>query len=195
MKQLAAAIMAVGFIWGSSPGLARALPGQSTEEVAAWIQANPTLQPQPGEKFLVRKSATPAQRFTFQASVLTPGLVQPSNDPGTIRSESIKIFDMINGITPVRLAESLRVIYGIDVFQDYDQAQVVYQYPRPPELQRARGQETAIYAARQGQLRLGQRFAYWVEVVTTPEGRAYNGSMTILLREDLDKLEAELRNL
>ncbi len=61
-------------ISGANP--ARALPGQTTKEVAAWMQANSTLRPSRGEKFLVTKSSTAAQRFTFEASLLPPGRTQ-----------------------------------------------------------------------------------------------------------------------
>lgn len=68
---------------------AGALPGQLTEEVEAWIQAHPTLQPSSGERLLVRKSNSAAQRFTFQASVFPPGRIAPTADKGRIRTETL----------------------------------------------------------------------------------------------------------
>jgi hypothetical protein len=67
------------------PSIANALPGQRTEAVAAWINANPTLRPAIGNGLRVTRSSTPAQRFTFQASVLPPGRLTLAKDQGTIR--------------------------------------------------------------------------------------------------------------
>ncbi|HAZ49228.1 MAG TPA: hypothetical protein DCZ55_33455, partial [Cyanobacteria bacterium UBA11371] len=80
------------------PFAAKALPGQTTDEVAAWIQANPTLSPQSGETLLVRKSDTAAQRFVFQASTLPPGRATPPLRTGIVRSERFEIFDLVNGV-------------------------------------------------------------------------------------------------
>jgi hypothetical protein len=173
---------------------ANALPGQHTEEVGAWIQAHPTLRPNTGERFLVQKSDTAAQRFIFQASVLPPGQVRFTKDRSTIRTERIAMYDAINGMTSERLQESLRVIYGLDIYQDFKNAQVVYEYPNQSAINAARFAKTPIREALQGELRVGDRYAYWVEVAQPPEGKAFTGQMTILLKSDLDKLEAELRN-
>ncbi len=115
-----------------------ALPGQSTEEVGTWIKAHPTLRPRSGEQLFVQKTDTAAQRFTFQASVLPPGRVEFSKDRGTIRTERIAMYDAINGMTFDRLRESLRVIYGLEIYQDYDRAEVVYQYPNQKAVNSAR---------------------------------------------------------
>ncbi|MGB3761410.1 MAG: hypothetical protein WBA07_34370, partial [Rivularia sp. (in: cyanobacteria)] len=50
----------------SNHGTARALPGQPMEDVEIWIKAHPTLSPRSGERFLVTKTDTAAQRFSFQ---------------------------------------------------------------------------------------------------------------------------------
>jgi hypothetical protein len=173
---------------------ADALPGQPTEEVGAWIQAHPTLRPNPGERFLIHKSDTAAQRFTFQASVLPPGQVGSVRDRSTIRTERIAMYDAINGVTSDRLRESLRVIYGLDVYQDYNRGQVIYQYPNQSAINSARMAKTPIREALQGQLRVGDRYVYWMEVAQPKKGKAFTGQMTVLLKTDLDKLEAELRN-
>ncbi|MBD2666307.1 hypothetical protein B6N60_02619 [Richelia sinica FACHB-800] len=173
---------------------AQALPGQSTEEVTTWIQSHPTLRPTSGEKLLVNKSDTAAQRFTFQASVLPAGKVTFTKDRSTIRTERISLFDAVNGVSFQRLQESLRVIYGLDIYQDYDRAQVIYEYPNESAINQARLAKTPIREALRGQLRLGDRFAYWVEVAKPKEGKPLTGQMTVLLKEDIDKLEAELRN-
>ncbi|MBW4509403.1 MAG: hypothetical protein KME64_23195 [Scytonematopsis contorta HA4267-MV1] len=173
---------------------AKALPGQGTEDVAAWIQAHPTLRPNSGEKFLVQKTDTAAQRFSFQASVLPPGRVTFSNDRSKIRSEKISMFDAINGMTFERLAESLRVVYGLDIHQDFNRAQVVYSYPNQSAINSARFARTPIREALRGELRVGVRYAYWMEIAKPRNGKSFTGQMTVFLKNDLDKLEGELRN-
>lgn len=140
---------------------AHALPGETTDIVAAWINAHPTLRPGIGDGLLVQKSSTPAQRFTFQATVLSPGRVTLPRDKATIRTERLTFYDMVNGVTPERLEESLRTIYGSVIYQDFDRASIVYYYPTPDIAELARRQNRPLLAARQGELRLGERFAYW----------------------------------
>ncbi len=176
------------------PMVAQALPGQTTEEVSAWIKAHPTLRPRPGERFMVQKTDTAAQRFTFQASVLPPGRLTATNDRSQIRTERFSLFDAINGVSPERLQESLRVIYGLDIYQDFERAPVVYEYPSQSAINESRSANTAARQALQGQLRVGDRYVYWLEVAQAPGNKPISGQMTVLLRSDLDKLEAELRN-
>lgn len=176
------------------PLAANALPGQTTDEVAAWIQANPNLNPESGETLLVRKSDTAAQRFVFQASTLPPGRATPPLRTGIVRSERFEIFDLVNGVNADRLQETLRIIYGLGIYQDFQQARVVYAYPDETTLNLARSQNAPLLEALQGELRLGQRFAYWLEVAQPREGRPIIGRMTILMKEDLDKIQTELRN-
>ncbi len=173
---------------------ALALPGQAAEEVTAWIQAHPTLRPKSGEKLVVESSDTAAQRFSFQASVLPVGRVAFSKDRSKIRDERLALFDAVNGVTPQRLEESLRVIYSLDIYQDYNNARVIYDYPNQSAINEARNQKTPIREALKGQLRLGDRYAYWWEVAQPKQGKAFTGQMTVFLKTDLDKLEAELRN-
>ena len=184
----------LGLLLISEAKPAGALPGQTTKEVAAWMQANSTLRPSRGEKFLVTKSNTAAQRFTFEASLLAPGRIKGSPNAGIIRSERLTLFDMQNGVTQERLKESLRAIYGLEVSQDFDRAQVLYTYPSEVTIQQAIAQNNPLLASLQGELRRGSRYAYWLEVAQTPEGLAYSGRVTLLLRDDLDTLEAEIRN-
>ncbi len=171
----------------------QALPGETTEDVTAWIKAHPTLQPKQGERLFVSKSDTAAQRFTFQASVLPPGKVTFTKDRNKIRTERMTMFDAVNGITLKRLEESLRVIYNTDVYQDYNDAQIVYQYPNQSAINTARLAKTPIREALQGELRVGDRYAYWVEIAQPRTGKAITGKITVLLKADLDKLETELR--
>ena len=171
-----------------------ALPGQSTEEVGTWIKAHPTLRPRSGEQLFVQKTDTAAQRFSFQASVLPPGRIEFSKDRGRIRTERIAMYDAINGMTFTRLQESLRVIYGLEIYQDYNRAQVVYQYPNQSVINSARFAKTPIREALKGELRVGDRYVYWVEIAQPKTGKAFTGQMTILLKTDLDKLERELQS-
>lgn len=187
-------ILGLGLLLISGAKPARALPGQTTKEVAAWMQANSTLRPSRGEKFLVTKSNTAAQRFTFEASLLSPGRIKASPNAAIIRSERLTLFDMQNGVTQERLKESLRAIYGLEVSQDFDRAQVLYTYPSEVTIQQAIAQNNPLLASLQGELRRGSRYAYWSEIAQTPEGLAYSGRVTLLLRDDLDALEAEIRN-
>ncbi|HLO83745.1 MAG TPA: hypothetical protein VK203_01850 [Nostocaceae cyanobacterium] len=182
--------LSAAFLLNSS---AQALPGQTTEEVTSWIQAHPTLRPSSGEKLTVTKTDTAAQKFTFQASVLPPGKVTFTKERNKIRTERISMFDAVNGITFDRLEESLRVIYGLDIYQDFNRAQIIYQYPNQSAINQARLAKTPIREALKGELRVGDRYVYWVEIAQPRDGKAIAGNMTVLLKNDLNKLEGELR--
>ncbi|MEQ8975054.1 MAG: hypothetical protein RIE73_32300 [Coleofasciculus sp. C1-SOL-03] len=184
----------IGMILGLTANPAQALPGQTVETVAAWIAAHPTLEPGIGDGLVVTKQNTAAQRFKFEASVLPPGQIAFPTNRGIIQSEQISFYDMINGVTPERLTESLRVIYGPAIYQDYQRANLIYAYPTPATIDLARRQNRPMLIARQGELLLGDRFAYWLEVTRTENGKPINGRITVFLPEDLDKLEIELRN-
>jgi hypothetical protein len=173
---------------------ATALPGQSTEDVGSWIQAHPTLRPQSGEKLFVQKSDTATQRFSFLASVFAPGRIVFSPDRSKIHTERINMYDGVNGVTFDRFHESLRIIYGQDIYQDYKNARIAYKYPNESAINQARLAKTPLREAIQGELRLGDRFGYWVEIAQPKTGKAVTGQMTVFLKGDLDKLEAELRN-
>lgn len=177
------------------PAIANALPGQSTDTVVAWINAHPTLRPGIGDGLVVNKTNSAAQRFTFQASILPPGrITSPPVDTFTVRSERFYFYDRVNGVTPERLQESLRVIYGPAIYQDYERAKVVYEYPSAETVDLARRQNLPLLAQQQGKLLLGERYAYWMEVAKTNSGKAFNGQVMVLLKEDLNKLEIELRD-
>jgi hypothetical protein len=192
-NQLMSVVILSGVLVLSS-GRADALPGQSADEARLWIQTNQTLKPTPGEKLLIRRTDTPAQRFTFQASPLQVGRAIPAPTGGIIRTEELSLFDMINGVTPDRLEESLRAIYGPLVYQDYAQARVVYAYPTERNLNAAVNHKTPVLAALQGELREGNQYAYWLEIARRNDGFAYTGKLTVFLRSDLPKLETELRD-
>ncbi len=172
----------------------QALPGQTTDEAVAWINANPTLRPAIGNGLVVKKSNTPSQRFNFQSSLLPPGRIDVPRNRTTIRSERYAFFDMINGVTFERLVTSLRIIYGVDIYQDYQQSQIIFNYPTQEMINRSRRQNLPLLEARKGQLRLGNRYAYWLEIVETENGMAFDGQMTVFLKEDLEKFAAELQS-
>ena len=175
-------------------GAASALPGQPAEDVETWIKAHPTLTPRSGERFLVTKTDTAAQRFSFQAMVSAPGRLTFTNNRSHIRTERISMYDAINGMSLDRLKESLRIIYGLDIYQDYKGAQVIYEYPNQSAINAARFAKTPVREGLTGELRVGDRYAYWVEVAQAKNGKAFTGQMTVFLKSDLDKLEEELRN-
>ena len=178
----------------SNHGTAMALPGQAAEDVETWIQAHPTLSPRSGERFLVTKTDTAAQRFSFQAMVSAPGRLTFSRNRSQIRSERISMYDAINGMSLDKLKESLRVIYGLDIYQDFRNAQVIYEYPNQSAINAARFAKTPVREGLKGELRVGSRYAYWLEVAQAKNGKAFTGQMTVFLKSDLDKLEEELRN-
>ncbi|MGC1396180.1 MAG: hypothetical protein WA828_18115 [Coleofasciculaceae cyanobacterium] len=175
-------------------GRANALPGQSVDTVTSWINANPTLRPGIGDGLTVRKVNTPAQRFSFRASILPPGRITVPTDRATIRSERLSFYDAINGVTLERLKESLRVIYGLELYQDFERARIVYVYPSPATVDLSRRQNLPLLAAQQGQLLLGERFAYWLEVTKNDKDKALNGEITVFMKEDLEKVQTELRS-
>lgn len=187
-------LLPIGALALLSSGQAWALPGQSREEVAAWIQANPTFKPASGEVLLVRKSDTPARRYEFEASFMPPGRLSSLRGGGRIRSERLEIFDIPNGVTMERLEESLRAVYGLDVYQDYQRADVVYDYPTRDTVDRARRERKPLLELIQGELRRGERFAYWVELAPNRGGKSQTGKVVVFLKSDLDKMETELRN-
>ncbi|MBE9031093.1 hypothetical protein IQ266_15265 [filamentous cyanobacterium LEGE 11480] len=174
---------------------AQALPGQTVAEVAAWMRSNPTIRPGRNEQLIVRKSDSAAQRFSFESSLFAPGaLVAGSRSGGRIRNETLKLFDMQNGVSKARLEEALRSIYGLDVTQDFDRAEPIYTYPTAATVATGISQNKPILSALHGEIRKGARFAYWVEVARTAEGKAYSGRITVFQHRDIDKLEAEVRN-
>lgn len=198
-KQTVVAWSAIATAIAASLGLAiappvAALPGQTADEAAAWIQGNPALRPSRGERLLVRRSETPAQRLTFQAIPMQVGRAAIGFGGGIIRTEELALFDMIKGVTVVRLEESLRSIYGPTIFQDYAQARSVYAYPSASVVGQAINRKTPLLAATQGEVREGDRYGYWLEITRRPDGFAYVGRLTVFVREDIPKLEAELRS-
>lgn len=188
-------IFSLGILFTLSATPVNALPGQSTDEVASWMQGHPTLRPGKGEKLMVRKSDTASQGFSFHASLLPPGKIKAMTpNAGRVRSEVLTLFDVRNGVSHQRLQESLRAIYGVEIAQDFDRASVIYAYPSDAEILEAVQKNQPQIAALQGELRQGRQYAYWLEIAQTPEGLAYSGRLTVFLKDDLAKVEAELKN-
>ena len=181
--------MAAPLSWQS----AIALPGQTPDQVADWIKTNPALRPENGERLLVRKSDTPSRRFQFQASILLPGTSQIKGNAYVIRSEQIKFFDIINGVTRSRLEESLRSIYGPEIMRDYATAKRVYAYPTAATVARSQGKNaSSLLWALQGELRQGKKYAYWVELLQNGKGSANSGQLTVFELQSLPKFEQDL---
>lgn len=170
---------------------AEALPGQAVAEVAAWMQSQPTLQPDPGETLLVRRTDSPSRRFTFQANIVPPGQIA-GDRKDIIRSETITLFDSVYGVSQARLEAALGIIYGANLARDYEAAAPIFTYPTADMLSRSDSAKRPLLRLVTGELRQGKRFGYWVETVQTPSGRAQNGKITVLLLEDLPQLSAEL---
>ncbi|MEP0919491.1 hypothetical protein NC981_21925 [Leptolyngbya sp. DQ-M1] len=174
---------------------AQAIPGQTIDEAAVWMQSNSTIRPSQNEKFLVRRVNTAAQQLTFDASLYPPGKITRLAPGGRIiRSETLSLFDMRNGVTLNRLRDSVRLIYGLEIAQDFAASTSVKSYPTEARIQEAVTQQNSQIAALQGELRQGERFAYWLEIAQTENGRAYSGQLTVFLLDDLEKLRSELTN-
>jgi len=185
------ATVGLSLLCSFSAGRVEAIPGQTLDEAVVWIRANSTLRPVRSERLLVRKSDTPAQRFTFWASPLQVGRASPGATGGVIRTEEISFFDMQNGVSRDRLQESLRVIYGPTIYQDYTRAKPIYTYPAAQANDAMN--RRSLMSALQGELREGEQYAYWLEIAQQQNGFPYVGKITIFLKDDLSKLEAELR--
>ena len=192
-----ATVVSLGVGFGFSFGFvqsAQALPGQGSDEVLLWMKANPGIRPSPTEKLTVRRTNGPSQRMTFEASVLSPGRVISSRTGGRIRSETLTLFDMLYGVTEARLEATLRSIYGLEVHRDFQTAKVVYTYPTIKEEATAIRANQPIAAALKGELRHGNRFAYWTEIVRNRDGLNYGGKVVVFLAEDLSKVEGEIKS-
>ncbi|MFM7423936.1 MAG: hypothetical protein ACKO7W_02860 [Elainella sp.] len=178
----------------SWPTRAQALPGQRVLDVALWMQDNPTIQPAPGEALFVQRTDSPSRRFTFQASITSPGQLSSGDGRDIIRSETISLFDTVYGVSQARLIESLGFIYGNAILQDYESAQAVLVYPTAEMITRAKQNSQPLLELTKGEVRQGEHFVYWVEVVENPDGVTQNGRITVLLPEDLPKLVAQLES-
>lgn len=183
---------AVGFgllLWVVSANNAVALPGDIIRNVEAWIQSHPTLRPSPGERLIINRVETPARRFTFQATPFpVAGSIANVEITDTIRTEKITLVDTVDGISANRLEEALRAIYDALVYNDYRRATIVYRYPKEDIFT-----EDSIGMQR-GELREGDRFAYWMNLTMTSDGFTPSGTLTVFLKEDIAALQTNLQN-
>ncbi len=167
----------------AQPGLA--LPGQSIPVAESWIRNNPTLSPAPNERLSLNRTPSPGQRFSFQASLFPVAGAMPTQARRIIRTERFTLVDHANAITVDRLEESLRLIYGPQIFNDYRQGDVLFEYPGSSSPDRP----NLILV---GAVRSGERFAYWYELAYGETGTPYLGRMAIFLKEDLPLLRDHL---
>jgi hypothetical protein len=58
----------------------------------------------------------------------------------------------------------------------------------------AENQVTPLQESLAGEIRQGDRFAYWLETVQTRNSDGYAGQISIFLIEDINKLQVELQN-
>jgi hypothetical protein len=192
-KTLTQSILALlGCLLGATT--AQALPGQTVEEVQAWMNSNPTVRPKVGERLTVRRRNSAAQHFTFEASIFIPGtLAKGKRDDGRIHGETYSLFDVQNGITQARLEESLRAIYGLEVGKDFDRATVAYHYPidKSPKFVVGKGYRNNYL---QGEVRKGEQFGYWLELAQTEKGVAYSGRIAVFLLDDLESVVTKVQN-
>ncbi|MGC9505117.1 hypothetical protein [Baaleninema sp.] len=173
-----------GVVLGTSPSLA--LPGQTVEQVQTWIQTNPLLPRGLEGSLRVSRSDIPGQRFTFSASKTLPTDSNLVVGGRYIRSERLEVLDYENGVTRDRLVSTLRSIYDLDVYRDYREAEVVYDYVSPA------GREMQdLY---RGVVLKGDRFGYWIEITERDGVEPVIGQLSIVLAEDVETLETQLRN-
>jgi hypothetical protein len=162
-----------------------AIPGQSATVAESWIRNNPTLNPAPNERLSINRTPSPGQRFSFQATLFPVAGTMPADARRTIRTERFTLVDHANAITVDRLEESLRLIYGPQIFNDYRQGEVLFEYPTPQA-----GPNPNLTLV--GVVRSGERFAYWYELAYGENGTPYLGRMVVFLKEDLPRLQERL---
>ncbi|MEM7792942.1 MAG: hypothetical protein AAF579_00635 [Cyanobacteria bacterium P01_C01_bin.118] len=190
-ERIGLSLLALGLPLWFSATPSYGLPGHSVNEVKTWMQGHPTLRADSREGLRVHRADVPSRRFTFQASVFpVGGFQQASRDDvwstvnrqrnfSIIRREEFILVDYDEPITIGRLEESLRTIYGPDTYADYRRAQPVYDYE-------------AITGTIQGEVRLGNTYAYWLELTPDPSGVITTGKLNILLPEDVNRLQTYL---
>ncbi|MEM6451398.1 MAG: hypothetical protein AAF703_13915 [Cyanobacteria bacterium P01_D01_bin.105] len=173
-----------------------ALPGQTIDEAEAWMQAHPTLRADPRERLSIRRNDTPARRYTFHASIYGPSgsgessllVRQRNNELIMVRTEKFTLVDLINGVSIERLEDSLRNLYGANVFADYRRAESVLVYS--PGRVEDRGTTRAIRT----QVLEGDLYAYVMEIIPNPDGSVHTGSVSVMLKEDVPAMRAAVRD-
>lgn len=168
-----------------SPGWS--LPGEAVDEVANWIYSNPLLPDGRRGSLRVSRSDIPGQRFTFVASKTLPTQRGLGIGERRIRSEWLEVLDYNNGVTSERLIEAVRGIYGLDLYQDYRNAELIYDYVSPTG---PTGQHQ-----RRGQLWQGDRFGYWLELTERDGEEPVLGKLALILLDDIPTVQADLEAL
>lgn len=184
-------------IWLGFTSAANALPGQSVNEAEAWMQAHPTLRAHPRERLSLRRNDTPARRYTFHGSVFGPGEVSASGGllrhrnsdvPIVVRSEKFTLVDITSGVSIERLEDSLRMIYGAEVYADYRRSQSVLTYSP------GRREDHDTQSALRAQLMEGDLYAYLIEVIPNADGTVHTGAISVMLKEDVPVLRDAVRH-
>lgn len=174
---------------------AHALPGHSIEEAESWMQAHPTLRALPSERLSIRRSNTPSNRYTFHGSAFGPSggsgesllVRQHSGETVVVRSEKFMLVDIVRGVDIPQLEDSLRTIYGAEVFADYRRAETVMVYS--PGRAEDRGTERAL----RSHLLQGDLYAYLIELLPDTNGTVNTGAVTVMLRDEVAALQAGVR--
>lgn len=193
-KQIGLGLLALGVGLSSwlSGSPSYGLPGYSVNEAKTWMQGHPTLRADRREGLRVHRADIPSRRFTFQASVFPIGGFQQAGDSSIwsassrqpnlsiIRREEFTLVDYDEPVTITRLEESLRTIYGPDIYADYRRAEVIDDY-------------ITEFRGIQGEVRLGTLYAYWVEMTPDVNGVAATGKLNVILPEDVTRLQRYLQ--
>ena len=174
---------------------AAAIPGQTIDEAASWMRAHPTLRARPSERLSIRRSATPSQRYTFHGSAFPPAggsgeslLIRRRNGERVmVRSEKFTLTDVVRGVDIPQLEDSLRAIYGAQVFADYRRAQTVMVYSP------GRAEDRGTERSQRSHLLEGDLYAYLIEVLPNTNGVVETGAVTVMLREDAAAIQAGMR--
>ncbi len=177
-------------------GAAIALPGQTANEAAAWMQAHPTLRALPSERTSIRRNNTPSSRYTFHASVFGPSggsgesllVRRRSGEAILVRSEKFTLVDIVRGVDIPQLEDSLRNIYGAEIYADYRRAQTVMVYSP------GRAEDRGTLRAHRAQLLEGNLYAYLIEVMPNTNGVVETGAVTVMLKEDVPAIQEGLRS-
>ncbi|PZO44829.1 MAG: hypothetical protein DCF15_21850 [Phormidesmis priestleyi] len=187
-------------MWIGVATAAVALPGQSVQEAEAWMQAHPTLRAEPRERLSIRRNDTPSRRYTFHASVFSPGGASAagsggsllarlnSTEPMMVRSEKFTLVDLISGVSVARLEDALRSLYGAEVYADYRRSQPIRIYS-PDQSNSSDTQRSS-----RAQLSEGDVFAYLIEVMPNPDGTINTGGVTVMLKADVPAFVAALHD-
>jgi hypothetical protein len=105
-----------------------------------------------------------------------------------IHTEKLTLVDIVSGVSIPRLEDSLRSIYGAEIFADYRRAEplLVFSMGRPEE----RGTTSAM----RSQLLEGDLYAYLIELIPNEDGELHTGAVTVMLKENASGLAESLRD-